>query len=1025
MPRRLPMLPLVLAALLLASAADAQYFGRNKVQWEDFDFHVLETEHFEVYHYPPAIDAAEDAARMSERWYGRLSEVFDHQFEQRKPIILYANHADFQQTTVSGGLISQGVGGFTESVQNRLVMPLTGAPAETDHVLGHEMVHVFQFDIMRTLSKVFRNSRLRPLPLWMTEGLAEYLSVGPRSPLTAMWLRDAVIRDALPDFKTMSRDPDYFPYRWGHAFWAYVGGRWSDHEVVKLYVNALLQGPEAATEEVLGLSPDQLFVDWREQIRESERAVIDRYGGRRGGTPILGGGDDDASLNVGPVLSPDGRRLAFLSSRELLSVDLFVADAATGEVTHRLASARGNPHFDALRFIDSSGTWSPDGERIAFVVFARGDNRVTIADAATGATISRLRVDGLESILHLAWSPRGGTLAVSASVNGVSDLFLVDVSTGRTRQLTDDAHAELQPAWSPDGETIAFVSDRGDGTDLAELRFGEPGIELLDVVTGDVRRLQLFAGARHGSPQFSADGRSLYVVADPDGVANVYRYDLMGGGLFRVTDVATGVSGITADAPALSAARDADRLAYTVFEGADYVVFTLEGEATAGQPVDAERLAGLDAGQLPRPGAETGSEVARLLEDATTGLPAKAPRVVKPYQPRFKLRAAGPTTAGVAYDDYGLGVAGGVNLYFSDVLGEHQLGVNLSGGSYVEGDFDIGAQAVYLNRTGRLNWGANVLRVPYRRIATTVFEDTVEIDGTPVLADIYRQLRETVTVVRGGVIGLYPLSLTKRLEATLNYTNFGFDSELDQAVVVGGTVVDRSQESLESRPGYGYGQAALAWVADTSTFGFTSPLAGTRLRLETGRTFGDFAFTTALVDVRRYISFRPASLAVRLFHFGRYGGQAEDPRIAPLYLGRETLMRGYSAASFDASECTPVPAAPGACPEVDRLEGSRIAVLNLELRLQVLGTESFGLVEAPFLATELVGFVDVGAAWSRRQGLELRFDEDTPERVPVVSAGVAARILLGGYVPIEVYSAHPFQRPGKSWVVGLLVAPGW
>src|ERR1044072_145607 len=177
--------------LFAPSPADAQYFGRNQVRWEQFDFHQLETEHFTVYHYPAGNPAAADAARMAERWYDRLSTAFGHDFAEKKPIILSNNHPDFQQTALSGGeLIGEGTGGFTEPYRDRVVLPLTADYADTDHVLGHELVHVFQFDIaqrMRPMAQQGSSTRAVGLdrrPLWMVEGLAESLSQGRNDTLT-------------------------------------------------------------------------------------------------------------------------------------------------------------------------------------------------------------------------------------------------------------------------------------------------------------------------------------------------------------------------------------------------------------------------------------------------------------------------------------------------------------------------------------------------------------------------------------------------------------------------------------------------------------------------------------------------------------------------------------------------------------------------------------------------------------------------------------------------------------------------
>src|SRR5215212_460864 len=90
----------VLTILPLASA-DAQYFGRNKVQYETFDFRVMQSAHFDAHFYPAESLAAVDAARMADRWYARFSPLLEHTFT-RRPIVFYANHPDFEQTNVIG-----------------------------------------------------------------------------------------------------------------------------------------------------------------------------------------------------------------------------------------------------------------------------------------------------------------------------------------------------------------------------------------------------------------------------------------------------------------------------------------------------------------------------------------------------------------------------------------------------------------------------------------------------------------------------------------------------------------------------------------------------------------------------------------------------------------------------------------------------------------------------------------------------------------------------------------------------------
>src|SRR5213079_824065 len=184
---------LLLGALsLVASAAQTQTsFGRNAVQYKTFHFKILKTQHFDVYFYDDEADAATQAARMAERWYTRLSTVLLHQLSSRQPLILYSDHPDFEQTNVLGESPGEGTGGVTESLKRRIILPMGASLWETDHVIGHELTHAFQYDITG-VGRSNMGSGLNRVPLWFIEGMAEYVSLGNVDPNTTMWMRDAV-----------------------------------------------------------------------------------------------------------------------------------------------------------------------------------------------------------------------------------------------------------------------------------------------------------------------------------------------------------------------------------------------------------------------------------------------------------------------------------------------------------------------------------------------------------------------------------------------------------------------------------------------------------------------------------------------------------------------------------------------------------------------------------------------------------------------------------------------------------------
>src|SRR5688572_22772731 len=277
MLRRIPLAVLSVFLLFLstASPAQAQYFGRNKVHYKEFKFEVLKTDHFDVYFYEEERQNAARVGRMAERWYARLSSVFEHELSSRQPLVLYASHPDFEQTNVVGGQIGEGTGGVTEGLKRRVVLPLAGTLAETDHVLGHELVHAFQYDISAQRAPGGgAGGGIESLPLWFVEGLAEYLSIGPVDPHTAMWLRDATRKEELPQIKDLDSG-EFFPYRWGQAVWAYVGGKYGDDLVGQIYRDAVRSGsPLLALKNTTLIEDKELSADWHAAIRDQYSPVM-------------------------------------------------------------------------------------------------------------------------------------------------------------------------------------------------------------------------------------------------------------------------------------------------------------------------------------------------------------------------------------------------------------------------------------------------------------------------------------------------------------------------------------------------------------------------------------------------------------------------------------------------------------------------------------------------------------------------------------------------------------------------------
>lgn len=1009
---------LFLAALVPGTPASAQYFGRNKVQYHTFDFQVLKTPIFDIYYYPSEREGVDLAARMAERWNARLERIFEHELRGRQPLVLYASHVDFEQTNIISGELGEGTGGVTEPLRRRIILPLAGALTDTDHVIGHELVHAFQFDMAASPDRRPDEYGLLRLPLWFIEGMAEYLTLGPVDPNTAMWMRDAVQREKLPTIRDLE-NPRYFPYRWGQAFWAYVGGRWGDEVVGSMLLSAVgAGGAEGAIEQVLGVTSKELSSQWHDALRaQYEPILAAATPPDRTGQLTITGQELGGALNVGPSLSPDGRWMTFLSDRDFLSIDLYLAEATTGKIVRRLTRTATNPHFSSLQFIYSAGGWDRESRRIAAATVVDGHPALAIFEAASGRKEREIRIEEVDEIFNATWSPDGQAIAFTGMKQGLTDLFVYDLTAGTLRRVTSDAYTDFQPAWSPDGRRIAFATDRF-SANLDTLSIGDYRLALLDPATGAIEQVAAFEAGKHINPQWSPDSRTLYFIAEPQGVPNLYRKNLDSAVVEQLTAVGTGISGITASSPAVSVASGTGAIAATVYDDGRYHIYHREPAAIRAISV---KPFPAGAAHLP-PMNRVPSDVAAALADPLLGPVDPSTFTTEPYKASFALEGASQPTAGVGVSQFGTSFGGGLSLYFGDMLENHLLGTAVQVNSGITGGFslnDIGAEVAYLDREHRWNWGARGGQFPYLSGAFQYSVDQVP-SGDLVETDrllIYRQTERSAS----GVVA-YPFNRARRLEFQGGIGHISFEQivRTTSYSLFTGEVYQDTTETTRLAESLTLGTSSAALVFDTASFGATSPINGRRYRLEASPTFGSINFTSLLADYRQYVMPVPFyTLAFRAMHYGRYGTGGEDPRLYPMYIGYPSLVRGYDVGTVEGRECLPV--AWSDCPAIDQLLGSKMLVGNVELRFPLL--RPFGLSRRMYgpVPVEVALFADTGVAWTRDQTPQLFGGS----REGVSSAGVALRVNILGFMIGEFDFVRPFQRPRQGWMFAFNLLPGW
>ena len=1033
----------ILALLLSISGLQAQYFGKNKANYETFDFEVYQSPHFEIYHYLNNPERLKEYTEEAESWYQKHQSVLKDTIRMRNPIILYNNHADFQQTNAISGSIGVGTGGVTEALKNRVVLPLAMSNQQSHHVLGHELVHAFQYNLILNGDSTSLQS-LGNLPLWMVEGLAEYMSIGSVDAHTAMWMRDAVLRDDVPSIKDL-QNPEYFPYRYGQVFWAFLTGLKGDDIIDPFFLATAKYGLDAACMKVLNMNEKNLSGLWVQAVKAHFGQFIgDAKEDRQVGKQLLSK-ENAGEINIAPEISPNGRYVIFLSEKDLFSIDLFIADARTGEIIRKVASSRKAGHIDDFDYVESSGTWSPNSREFAFVAISKGRNILIIKEALTGKTIKELPLKGVQAFSNPTWSPDGKTITVVGLVEGQTDLYSVNINTGKVEQLTNDVYSEMLPRWSEDGAYLVYSTDQ-----LSRERGQVNGrwyfnLARLDVANGTATNYEVFPGADNINPVIDTAGNIIFM-SNRDGYRNLYQFEPATGKVYQLTDLVTGVSGITHYAPAISIAQRRDRVLYTYFSQKGYSIYRASPSDFLFKEVNPDSV-DFAAATLPKVNRRALDLVDRQLRELApkTEIPDSSLTSI-PYKPKFKLDYVGGS-AGVGIgtsNTFGTqtGLAGGVDMLFSDILGNNQLYTSLA----LNGEItDFGGAVAYINRDQRLNWGGSVSHIPFRSygFGGTGIEDIPinEDVSAMVLADTFYVRR--IFEDKASVFAFYPFSTSLRVEGSASYARYS--SRLDRYVnfyqtdgyFVGNLIGQDRKKVDDGANGFNLFNSGAALVGDNAVFGVVGPLEGQRFRLGMDKYFGEFNFWFATADYREYHYFNHFGLAFRALHYGRYGQGSED--LYPMFIGSSWYVRGYNTGNIGNFLSENGRA-------VDELFGSKMLVSNIEVRVPFSGPERLAFIKSGIFFTELALFLDGGVAWYNFD----QFDGDIPlldgegnpikdptgepilnyyKAKPIFSTGVSMRVNLFGAMVLEPYYAFPIMTENNlklgGGTFGLNIIPAW
>jgi hypothetical protein len=1044
---------LLFFTLFIAVNGYGQYFGRNKPRYRSFDFKVAETPHFRIHHYLKNDEMVQYLSKISEQWYGNHRKLFGKDIMFKNPIIFYNNHAEFQQTNAIDGDIGIGTGGVTEALKNRIVMPISFSLQSTHHVLVHEMVHAFQYNnIINGDSTSLQN--LANTPLWMVEGMAEYFSIGRKDPFTAMWMRDAILNNALPEISKMD-NYKYFPYRYGQALMAFLGGYYGDDKLVNLLESTAKYGLELGFIDVFGMDTKTVSTMWHSAMKTHYKTLVDGRKEKPQGKKLISE-SNGGKLNVSPALSPNGKYVIFLSEKDVFSTDLYLADASKGKILNKVTSLTGTGDLDYINVMESSGAWSPNGKDFAFVGIKKGKNVLVIKDADTGKTLHTVSVSNLDAFVNPVYHPNGKDIIVTGLKEGQPDLFAINIKSQKATQLTNDIYSENMASFSSDGSKLIFSYDK---TSIVHGRLdGKYTFDIaeMDYATHEIKIFDFFHGADNINPTFDHQD-NFYFISDRDGLRNMYKYDRSSGKVFQMTDLLTGISGISGISPAITASNKKDRVLYTHFYNNTYTIYEASSDELLNKWIEDTRTINQGLGTLPVSGLNKKDIVGNSFDKADQELKSVNPNAKNTnYKPNFKLDyigGGGGVGVGVNNNSFrnATGLQGGVDMLFGDLLGNHQIYSQVA----LNGEIlDVGGMVSYINRKNQLAWGVGLSHVPLR----TGYQDYTTADIEDQNGNVIPAIKSTTNLIRIfdqsiSVFAHYPFSSTLRLEGGLagTHRSFRWDEYSDYYVgdrFRGYQLVanDRQKKPTDNtltidqfytiKKGSG-ANANVAFVGDNSFFGLTAPLAGHRFRISAEQFFGNDQYTALLADGRKYFWLKPVSIAARATSYLRW--EKVTNSVYPLFLGNMGFVRGLGSIinpNVESSGYT-----------FSQLLGSKMVVTSVEVRLPFSGPKRLALIPSSFLFTDLNIFVDGGLIFDKFSEFsdgkdidKIKLDEngnfildadgnpqyDRVNAKPglITTVGMSLRANLFGALIVEPYFARPLNS-GTKFRFGINLIPGW
>ena len=629
------------------SSSWGQAFGKNKVTAQHFDWLIHRTEHFDIHYYPSEERLAALMADIAEAAYEKHSEDFDWEIKARTPLILYRSHRDFQETNIILGEIHEAIGGFAELFKRRMVIPFTGSMEVFHGVIFHELVHIFQYDIIyqRPAARIYSGEFLYSPPLWFIEGMADYFG-NDNNATGEMVLRDVSINNRLIPL-TAHQPLSFTTYKTGQSAIGYLVetyGREKVGEIMHELRHIRTKDLNIAFKNILGVSLEQFDKDWRIAVKK-------KY------WPLIAHKDLPDSIaknlteksryshNVKPVWSPSGDLIAYVTGNDGFG-EIVLMSAKTGKRLSRISKHFFGHKYEDIRTDGSGLAWSPDGNCIAFIGKYHGSDYLLEVNILNKKLTRRIKLD-FDYAASPSYDGSGEQIVFSALIAGEMDLYILELATGKITQLTNSPFNDTHPAWHPTKNQVVYSSERE----------GKSKLIIIDV---DRRTERQLTNLDHNAinPSWTPDGESVIFCADLNDVYDICTIKSDGKEMMRLTNIMTGCYN-----PSFS--PDKEQVILAGYHNGKYDVYVMEAEKAINETIDIPPL-----------------ETQPIVQETATVPQYRVGR--RKYDMRVVLDAV--------FTNFNLGADGllrnTTELVASDMMGNHRFGLSVANQSgFIAPDF--------------------------------------------------------------------------------------------------------------------------------------------------------------------------------------------------------------------------------------------------------------------------------------------------------------------------------------------------